>query len=393
MKTNKWVIFLTLCIQMVMLTSGIASSQALTEQQKIDLIRTPNEGIQPQAAVDDTGVIHLIYFKGNPSAGDIFYVSKEPGDKGFSKPIRVNSQSGSAIAMGNIRGAHIAVGRNRRVHVSWMGSKNAEPKVPQDETPMLFSRLNDQKTAFEPQRNIIQFATGLDGGGSVAADQKGNVYVAWHAGEHGKGDRARRLWVARSSDEGRTFTREVPASDESKGACGCCGMRAYAAHDGTLYLLYRAATDSVDRDMYLVTSGDQGKTFQSSRLHEWKIEACPMSTASISEGADGVRLAWETNGQVYYSKVSHNTLKNSSPIQAPGESNRRKHQATVSNAQGETLFVWTEKMGWKQGGTLAWQVFDRAGKPTTTKGQAEGVPVWSLITAYASPGGSFTIIY
>jgi DNA-binding beta-propeller fold protein YncE len=43
---------------------------------------------------------------------------------------------------------------------------------------MLYARLDDAGTAFEPQRNLIQVAAGLDGGGSVAADQAGNVYVA-----------------------------------------------------------------------------------------------------------------------------------------------------------------------------------------------------------------------
>ena len=40
--------------------------------------------------------------------------------------------------------------------------------------------LSDEGSAFEPQRNVMQFAEGLDGGGSVAADVQGNVYVAWH---------------------------------------------------------------------------------------------------------------------------------------------------------------------------------------------------------------------
>lgn len=39
---------------------------------KVNLIRTPNNGIQPQALMDDRGALHLIYFAGEPSAGDIF---------------------------------------------------------------------------------------------------------------------------------------------------------------------------------------------------------------------------------------------------------------------------------------------------------------------------------
>ena len=35
----------------------------------VRLLRVPNGGIQPQAAVDGKGTIHLIYFKGEPGAG------------------------------------------------------------------------------------------------------------------------------------------------------------------------------------------------------------------------------------------------------------------------------------------------------------------------------------
>jgi hypothetical protein len=57
------------------------------------------------------------------------------------------------------------------------------------------------------------------------------------------------------------------------------------------------------------------------------------------------------------------------------------------------MFAWTEGMGWKQGGELEWQVYDKSGKPTNERGKISGVPVWSLIAAFARPDGGFTIMY
>ena len=71
----------------------------------------------------------------------------------------------------------------------------------------------------------------------------------------------------------------------------------------------------------------------------------------------------------------------------------RKHPTVAANARGETLLVWTEGMGWERGGSLAWQVFDRDGRPTAEKGRIPGVPVWSLVAAFARPDGGFTVIY
>jgi hypothetical protein len=144
-------------------------------EPNVTTIRTPDGGIQPQVAVDDDGAVHLIYFKGDPAHGDVFYVRSIDDGKTFSPALRVNSQPGSAIAVGTIRGAHLAIGKGHRPHVAWNGSGTAEPKGPGDANPMLYARLNDAGDAFEPQRNVISRYYGLDGGGSVAADREGNV--------------------------------------------------------------------------------------------------------------------------------------------------------------------------------------------------------------------------
>src|SRR5881628_2407477 len=89
---------------------------------QVKLVRVPNGGIQPQVAVDASGVVHMIYFQGDPGHGDIFYVRSQDGGATFTQPVRVNSQPESAVATGTIRGAQLALGRNRRVHVAWNGS-------------------------------------------------------------------------------------------------------------------------------------------------------------------------------------------------------------------------------------------------------------------------------
>jgi hypothetical protein len=391
--TKRLGILSALPLALLTLLTAADGTLAQTGAGRVTLLRTPYGGIQPQAAVDDAGVLHLIYFGGEPGAGDVFYVRREPGQENFSAPLRVNSQPGSVIATGTVRGAHLAVGQGGRVHVAWMGAKDAVPKGPAGATPMLYARLGDARTAFEPQRNVMRFAAGLDGGGSVAADAAGNVYVAWHGRGDGEGEAKRRVWVARSEDEGRTFAREAAAFNEETGACGCCGMRAFADRRSALHLLYRAATNFVDRDMYLLTSNDRGRSFRGLRLHPWKLDTCPMSTATLGEGAGRVVAAWETMGQVYFAAINPAAGVSANPVSAPGEGKGRKHPAVAVNAKDETILVWTEGMGWKKGGSLSWQVFDRDGKPSGEKGTADGVPVWSLPTVVAAPGGGFTIIY
>ena len=218
---------------------------------QITLLRTPHEGIQPQTVLDRNGVLHMIYFKGDASAGDIEYVRRSADRKHFSQPIRVNSEPESAVAIGTVRGPQIALGRNGRVYVIWFGSRERSGNAP-DTMPVFFSRLNNSGKAFEPQRNLMQYAKGGDGGLSIAADTLGDVYAVWHAMGAEPGEGHRRVYLARSADDGRTFAREVPISPPALGACGCCGMRAFADERGTLFVLYRAAAESVHRDMTLL---------------------------------------------------------------------------------------------------------------------------------------------
>lgn len=360
-------------------------------QPNVELIRTPNHGIQPQAAADSSGVVHLIYYRGDAQAGDIFYTRLAPDQSEFSPAIQVNAQIGSAVAAGTIRGAQLAVGKKGRVHVVWNGSaKTSGGNF--EKAPLLYARLNDEGTAFEPERNLITYATGLDGGSSVAADPNGNVYVTWHAHAPGAppGELGRAIFLARSTDDGKTFRREERISPTSAGVCACCGMRSLADPTGSVYVLYRAAFDNMNRDQVLLASRD-GNKFDLVHSHKWEIAACPMSSASLASTMSETLAAWETSGNVYLASINPKSFKVSQPIAPPGQANR-KHPAVTSNSAGHTLFVWTEGTGWQKGGAVAWQLYGPQFEQLT-HGRSDGVPVWSLATTAVRPNGNFIIIY
>lgn len=357
------------------------------------LVRVPDQGVQPQAVMEASGTLHLVYLKGPEGASDVYYVRRGFGSAEFSRPLRVNSQPGSAIAVGTIRGAQLALGKSNRVHVAWNGSSEALPKSAKNSMPMLYARLGDAGTAFEPQRNLMQKSFVLDGGGTVAADPAGNVYVAWHGLPVGSppGEINRKVWVARSSDEGKTFAPETPATDEPTGACGCCGMRGFVDSTGMVHFLYRSAKEQVNRDIYLISSRDRDVHCQ--LVHPWKVAGCPMSSEAFAEGQGKVVLAWESNNRVFFAEMLPGTAKFSAPIEAPGKGTCR-HPAVAVNKNGEILLAWSEGTAWKKGGTLAWQKYDAAGKPVGETGRvAGGIPVWGNAAVAAQPDGRFVIIH
>jgi hypothetical protein len=351
-------------------------------------------------AFGDRGVLHALYFLGEPRAGDLFYVRSSDNGVTFSEPIRVNSQVASAIAAGTVRGGQLALGRGSRVHVVWNGSDAARPRggvnpgTGRAGMPLLYARLNRGGTAFEPQRSLMRRTFNLDGGASITADRSGNVMVAWH-GNDAEGaesnEGSRRVWIARSSDEGRTFARESPAWTEPTGACGCCGMRMHAASNNRVHLLYRSATGLVNRDVYLLTSTD-GLTFRGTRIQEWRVAACPMTSMSLADANSRIHGAWETDGQVYFALLG-GTGSISRPVAPPGGARGRKHPRIAVNPMGQILLTWTEGASWARAGTLRWQLFDASGQAVGQPGGGEELPVWSFAAPVARADGKFAVFY
>src|SRR5437868_10800103 len=75
-------------------TSGHSAMAARAETEKVALSHLSGGAIQPQAAVDSKGAVHVIYFKNGATEGrgNLYYVRLGPGETSPSQPIRVNSQ-------------------------------------------------------------------------------------------------------------------------------------------------------------------------------------------------------------------------------------------------------------------------------------------------------------
>ena len=363
----------------------LAAILAVLPASELIAVRAPNDGLQPQAAIAGDGTVHLIYFAGPDNAGNVFYVRRAAGETAFSAPIRVNGIPGSAVALGSIRGARLALGRNGWIHVAWNGSAAASPKGPGNAVPMLYARKSATATAFEAQRCPMTWAVGLDGGGSVAADTTGRVYVTWHGGKANVAEPGRQVVIAASRNDGETFAEEAPAIAEPTGACGCCAMQAGTNGQGGLALLYRSA-NGMQRDMLLAWAERKGDAFRLATVSPWKVSSCPMSTSAIAPAKNGLLIAWEDAAGVSWARVVGGKV--SDPITVAGKG--AKHPALAEAADGSIAVVWTEGTGWAKGGSLQWQLYDPQGKPVGALGRKSGVPPWSIPTVIAEPSGKFS---
>jgi hypothetical protein len=104
-----------------------AAEKSAESSGRVRILRVPERGLQPQVAIDDRGTLHLVYYTGDPHQGNLIYVKSTDNGTTFSSALPVNSQPGSAIAAGTIRGAQLALGKAGRLYVTWNGSGKAEP--------------------------------------------------------------------------------------------------------------------------------------------------------------------------------------------------------------------------------------------------------------------------
>ena len=371
-------------------------ARADTPPARVVTIRVPKGTMQPQAVADDSGVVHLVTLRGEADAASVVYSRLDPGSDSFGPEVVVAGKEACATAIGSIRGAQIAVGGSGRVQVLWNGSEAGKLRNPFGGSPLLHSRSNVEGTEFDTPRNLMTRTSALDGGGTIAADPRGNVYAIWQASSEDApaGEIGRRLWIARSSNDGATFAAERPAIDEEIGACACCGVKALTDQEGSLAILYRDAETSQDRNLVLISSTDRGEHFRKDLVSPWRVASCPVSRAAMTTTPRGFLAAWEVEGHVVFAPFSVGRADGIGPRRVPVGEARRKHPAIARNEAGEILIAWAEGTGWMKGGDLVWELYDETGARPKERGRLDGgIPTWGIPAVVARKDRSFLILH
>jgi hypothetical protein len=229
-------------------------------------VRTPHGGEVPDVVLDAKGILHMTYGRGLPGNG--YYVQSGDGGKSFTKPVRVN-QDPDTVTTGRERGPKLAVGKDGVIHVVWLGEYKKHGGV-------FYTRSTDGGKTFAAERNLLDARTGCDNA-TVAADRQGNVFVLWTDGRLGddpNSPTASPIFMARSGDGGKTFSRNLAVRHDYPGrACGCCRLEARVGGDGNLYVAFRGGYKGI-RDPYLLKGRRGGNDFKSVRVSadDWKAD-------------------------------------------------------------------------------------------------------------------------
>ena len=292
------------------------------------------EGIdaaEPVTAAATDGSIYVAWVNHDvKNQADVMIGRFDSQGKMRGAAVRVNPEAGIATAWRGDQPS-VVVADTGSVYVVWTARVEADGKKGTD---IYLSASNDMGQTFAGPVKVnddkIPAAHGMHSLG-VAAD--GRIYVSWldernvHApepstkaeGHHMESNRE--LFIASSTDGGRTFSKNQKVASE---ACPCCKTSLAVAADGTVYIGWRQVLPGNYRHIAITTSTDAGATFSQPVIvsdDKWVLQGCPVSGPSLSVNDAGVlKILWyaagEANAPGLYFAESKDKGRSFSPGQA-----------------------------------------------------------------------------
>ena len=372
----------------------LALSSSLSAQ--VTEIACPNGGIQPRLQRTADGVLHLVYFTGQPTSGDLYYVRSEDDGATFGPALRVNAKEGAVDASGPARGGAIVVDASGGVHVAWLGAKEAAPDLVPEGRAILYSRLPAGAQEFEAMRHLSKSRLDPRTAPTLVVGL-GKLYVFWHAeGEALAGaseqEPGRRVYMNESMDLGATFSDPRAVDDERFGVSADCGLSSTFSRKNKLYVMYRSR-DGRDRNLRLLVSEDEGKTFLSSHSADLRQRRTVETTTAMATSTREPVVVIENDG-LFWSGINDAAGRMGVPI-APRKKDVWRSRPTIcANDVKAVILAWVE--GDEEGDVdrIGWQIFDQVGRFKIDLGYLEGSPSPNTSPAvFARSDNGFTIVY
>jgi hypothetical protein len=259
------------------------------------------------AAAD--GTVYVVWVEhGEKKQADVMLARLDASGNAAAQPVRVNPRAGEASAW---RGdpPTIAAAKDGTIYVGWTGRSAAGGFA----TDIFLSTSRDAGKTFEPPVKVnddnVQVVHGMH---SLAVDGAGRIFLAWldersvkmeMEGEKGKLDEHkmeanREVYVASSSDNGRTFSQNRLVARE---ACPCCKTALTVASDGRIYVAWRQVLPGNYRHIAVSSSADGGQSFSEPVIasdDKWMIAGCPVSgPALVATSDNALRVLWYSGGE------------------------------------------------------------------------------------------------
>lgn len=272
-------------------------------------VRVSAEGTtaaEPAVATGPGGAIYVVWIEHRGEAADVWLERRDGALRRLGEPVRVNATAGEATAWFGDPPT-VAVAPEGAVYVGW---SRRDDDASRHAATVCVSTSRDGGRSFEPAVPADATARADQGLHSLAAGRGGRVYVAWlderslppKTGEHAAGghhmpEPNREVYVAASTDGGRSFGASRRVAPE---ACPCCKTSLAIATDGRVYVSWRQVLEGDFRHIAVASSAAGATAFSAPAIvsdDRWHLTGCPVSGAALRpDGASRLDVLWYSAG-------------------------------------------------------------------------------------------------
>ena len=285
-----------------------ATREPVAPPQPIQISAPGVDAAEPATATAPDGTFYVAWVNHDAKQADVMLAHFNNKAEMQGAPVRVNRQPGVATAWRGDQPS-VAVAPDGAVYVLWT------PRVEAGDnhgTDIYLSASTDGGQSFASEVRVNDDKTpGAHGMHSLAVAKDGRIYAGWldernvHApkpstkaeGHHMESNRD--LYIATSTDGGRSFSANRKVASD---ACPCCKTSLAVAADGTLYAGWRQVLPGSFRHIAVASSTDGGTKFSAPVIvsdDHWMLQGCPVSGPSLSvDGASGsLKVVWFAAGE------------------------------------------------------------------------------------------------
>jgi Cu/Ag efflux protein CusF len=311
----------------------------------------------PVVAASGSWVV-TVWTASEPAGTNVYAAVSDKAGDSFRPPVRVNDISGEA---------HVYGEDPPRVAIAPAAEAARPPEIvvtwPSDRAKHLglrSSRSLDGGRTFLPSASVgDEHIAGERGFQSVTIGADHVVRAAWldqrrdpgtpaHNNVEGDWDPMHLMFASTSSDG-----RWAPETRLATNVCGCCKTAVALGRDGAIFVAFRNIYPRSLRDISVIVSRDDGRTFSPPvRVSEdhWALDGCPDDGPAMAVDRDGVvHIVWPTLmpgsepaiGLFHASTRDGVAFTARQRIAALG-SRKPSHPQLTVNACGALTIVWDE---------------------------------------------------
>ena len=275
---------------------------------------------QPQAAVGDDGSVHVVY-----GIGDAVQYCRSPdGGATFEKSMQAFRVPNMSLGMR--RGPRI-VKTKTAIVVTAIGGQIGKGR---DGDVLAWRSTDDGQTWQGPVRVNDTADSAREGLHAMASGADGSIWCVWLDLR----DKKSEIYATMSKDGGATWEPNKCIYRSPDGSvCECCHPSVIVSGD-SVHVMFRNSLGG-NRDMYVTSSTDRGKSFSDARKlgsGTWTLDACPMDGGMLAAGPKGaLATVWRRDGNVY------TAAGDGSPeiLLGPGQ------QPWIAGTAKGSIIVWT----------------------------------------------------